>query len=50
MISGGVSMVECPECNSELITPIKEWDLSPKVHIKMYECCGKKVREYITKN
>jgi len=42
-------MVKCPECNKEAMKLVKEWDLSPKVHIKMYECCGKKIREYITK-
>ena len=42
-------MVKCPSCKKELTKPIKEWDLSTKVHVKLYECCGKKVREYIKK-
>jgi hypothetical protein len=40
--------MDCPGCGKEA-TPIKEWDLSPKVHVKLYECCGKKFREYISK-
>ena len=41
--------MKCPNCEREVATPVKEWDLSPKVHVKMYECCGKKFREYVTK-
>jgi len=44
---GGPIKMKCPECGKEITTPIKEWDLSPKVHVKLYECCGKKFREYI---
>jgi hypothetical protein len=43
-----VIKMDCPGCGKEA-TPIKEWDLSPKVHVKLYECCGKKFREYISK-
>jgi len=42
-------MVKCPSCGQELATPVKEWDLSPKVHVKLYEHCGKKVRVYVKK-
>ena len=42
-------MVKCPSCGQELTTTVKEWDLSPKVHVKLYEHCGKKVREYVKK-
>jgi hypothetical protein len=45
----GLIQMKCPECGKEEKTPIKEWDLSPKVHVKMYEHCGKKFREYIKK-
>ncbi|MEM2969884.1 MAG: hypothetical protein QXR63_02995 [Candidatus Bathyarchaeia archaeon] len=41
--------MKCPDCGKELKKPVKEWDLSPKVHVKLYDCCGKKVREYIRK-
>jgi len=41
--------MKCPECGKDIKTPVKEWDLSPKVHVKMYECCGKKFREYTKK-
>jgi hypothetical protein len=41
--------MKCPDCGKEVKKPIKEWDLSPKVHVKLYECCGKKFREYIRK-
>jgi len=39
--------MNCPNCGKEVITPIKEWDLSPKVHVKLYECCGESFREYV---
>ena len=44
-------MVRCPTCGKEppALKPIKEWDLSPKVHVRLFECCGKKFREYIKK-
>jgi hypothetical protein len=45
----GKLTVKCPECGKEVRKPIKEWDLSSKVHVKMYDCCGKKFREYIRK-
>ena len=41
--------MKCPECGKDIKTPVKEWDLSPKVHVKMYEHCGKKFREYTKK-
>jgi len=44
--------MKCPHCGKNVVKPIKEWDLpkvNPKVHIKLYECCGKKFREYIKK-
>jgi len=44
-------MAKCPKCGKETsaLNPIKEWDLSPKVHVKLYEHCGRKFREYIRK-
>lgn len=47
--SGGDKLAKCPLCGIDVANPIKEWDLSPKVHVKLYEHCGKKFREYITK-
>jgi hypothetical protein len=41
--------MKCLECGKEVKNPVKEWDLSPNVHVKLYECCGKKFREYIKK-
>ncbi|MFH1327896.1 MAG: chorismate-binding protein [Candidatus Bathyarchaeota archaeon] len=45
-------MVTCPKCNQETnLTPVKEWDLTPKtrkgpkLHVKLYEHCGKKFRK-----
>jgi predicted RNA-binding Zn-ribbon protein involved in translation (DUF1610 family) len=38
-------MARCPNCGKEIQTPSKEWDLG-RIHIKQYECCGKKFREY----
>ncbi len=46
---GDMASMKCPNCGREVAVPVKEWDLSPKVHVKMYECCGKKFREYVTK-
>ena len=43
---GGVKMAKCPDCGAEVATMIKEWDVSPKLHVKMYEHCGTKFREY----
>jgi len=40
--------MKCPVCGQEA-NLVKEWDLGPKVHIKLYEHCGKKFREYIKK-
>jgi len=37
-----------PECGKEVKTPVKEWDLG-KIHVKQYEHCSKKFREYIKK-
>jgi hypothetical protein len=41
-------LVKCPTCGKEVETPIKEWDMgkNKKIHVKQYECCGKKFREY----
>jgi hypothetical protein len=41
--------MKCPNCGMEVATPKKEWDLSPKVHVKLYEHCDKTFREYVTK-
>jgi hypothetical protein len=41
--------MKCPSCGTEVTTPKKEWDLSPKVHVNLYECCGKTFREYVSK-
>ena len=41
---GGGKLVKCPDCGAEVATLIKEWDVSPKLHVKLYECCGKKFR------
>jgi hypothetical protein len=38
--------MNCPTCGRNVTAVVKEWDLSPKVHVKQYECCGKKFREY----
>ncbi len=40
--------MKCPDCGKPAKL-MKEWDLSPKVHVKLYECCGKKMREYVKK-
>jgi hypothetical protein len=42
-------MVKCPKCGKSIRSkPIKEWDLAPKgkrkLHVKLYEHCGKKFR------
>lgn len=42
-------MAKCPKCGAEVTRPIKEWDLSPKVHVKLYQHCGNKFREYVRK-
>ena len=39
-------MVRYPACGKEVETPFKEWDLG-NFHVKQYECCGKKFREYM---
>lgn len=41
-----MARMKCPDCGANVTRPIKEWDLSPKVHVKLYEHCGKKFREY----
>ena len=46
---GNLTGMKCPNCGKNVTTPIKEWDLSPKVRVKLYECCGKKFREYVSK-
>jgi hypothetical protein len=33
-------------CGKEVETPNKEWKLG-KIHVKQYECCGKKFWEYV---
>jgi hypothetical protein len=43
---GGDILVKCPCCGADVASPNKEWDVSPKLHVKQYECCGKKFREY----
>jgi len=35
-------MVKCPTCGKEVETPNKKWNLG-KIHVRQYECCGKKV-------
>jgi hypothetical protein len=42
-------VVKCPTCKKDLKNASKEWDLK-KTHVKQYECCGNKVREYISNN
>ncbi|MDH5770144.1 MAG: chorismate-binding protein [Candidatus Bathyarchaeota archaeon] len=44
-------MAKCPKCGAEVTKPLKEWDLSPKLHVILYECahCGKKFRGYVKK-
>jgi len=42
-------MAKCPKCGAEVTRPLKEWDLSKKVHVKLYQHCGKKFREYVRK-
>ena len=37
--------MKCPACGADVKTPIKEWDMG-RLHVKMYEHCGKKFREY----
>ena len=43
---GGDILAKCPCCGADVATPSKEWDVSSKLHVKQYECCGKKFREY----
>ena len=38
-------MAKCPDCGGEAKL-VKEWDVGPKLHVKLFECCGKKFREY----
>jgi hypothetical protein len=38
-------MAKCPACGKEVETSNKEWNLG-KIHVRQYECCGKKFREY----
>jgi hypothetical protein len=38
-------MAKCSECGEEAKL-VKEWDVGPKLHVKLFECCGKKFREY----
>lgn len=40
--------MKCPVCGQEAKL-VKEWDLGPRVRVKLYECCGKKIREYVKK-
>ena len=47
IIGKGDSMLpKCPECGEEVDNPIKEWDVSSKLHVRLYEHCGKKFRKY----
>jgi NAD-dependent SIR2 family protein deacetylase len=46
---GDLSTMKCPSCGKDVTKPIKEWDLSPKVRVKLYQHCGKKFREYVRK-
>ncbi len=41
-------MAKCPVCGTDVKTPIKEWNMG-RVHVKMYEHCGNKFREYVKK-
>ena len=47
--NGDLTTMKCPNCGKDVTIPIKEWDLSPKVRVKLYDCCGKKFREYVRK-
>ena len=38
-------MAKCADCGGEA-NLVKEWDVGPKLHVKLFECCGKKFREY----
>jgi len=38
--------MKCPKCAKEVTVPLKEWNLTPQVRVLLYECCGKKFREY----
>lgn len=38
-------MARCPTCGKDVEKPSKEWDLR-NIHVKQYDCCGKKFREY----
>jgi hypothetical protein len=40
-----IIMAKCPSCGKEVGKPVKEWDVGKNLHVKMYECCGKKFRE-----
>jgi hypothetical protein len=46
---GDLNKMKCPKCGMEVAKPIKEWNLSPKVRVKLYQHCGKKFREYVRK-
>jgi len=41
--------MKCPECEKEIKNHVKEWDLGPKLHVKLYEYYGKKFQEYTKK-
>jgi len=45
---GDRQLAKCPTCGKEVETPIREWDMgkNKRIHVKQYECCGKKFREY----
>jgi len=43
-------VAKCPSCGRVVATPVKEWDVGQKLHIKMYKCCGKTFREYIKRS
>jgi len=40
-------MAKCPVCGANIAAPTKEWDLSSKLHVEMYECCGKRFRKFV---
>jgi len=44
-----MKMAKCPKCGKDVEKPLKEWDVNPRLHVKLYECCGKKFRQYVKK-
>ena len=33
----GDKLVNCPDCEADVATMIKEWDVSPNLHVKVYD-------------